>query len=57
MPATTLAPRLRTIPLAAALVAVVVLGETIDVVQALGGVLIGVGILGARRRSPVSPGE
>lgn len=51
----TLATNLQ--PFAAALVAVVVLGETIGVVQALGGVLIGVGILGARRRSPVSPGE
>lgn len=51
----TLATNLQ--PFAAALVAVVVLGETIGVAQALGGVLIGVGILGARRRSPVSPGE
>jgi hypothetical protein len=28
-----------------------------DVVQIVGGILIGVGILAARRRSPVSPGE
>ena len=41
----------------AAICAVVLVGETIDVVQILGGLLIGVGILAARRRSPVSPGE
>jgi len=51
----TLATNLQ--PFAAALVAVVLLGEHIDVVQILGGVLIGVGILAARRRAPVSPGE
>ena len=51
----TLATNLQ--PFAAALVAVVLLGERIDVVQIAGGVLIGFGILAARRRSPVSPGE
>ena len=51
----TLATNLQ--PFAAALVAVVLLGERIDLVQILGGVLIGVGILAARRRSPVPPGE
>ena len=51
----TLATNLQ--PFAAALVAVVLLGEHIDVVQILGGVLIAVGILAARRRAPVSPGE
>jgi len=51
----TLATNLQ--PFAAAICAVVLLGETIDVVQILGGLLIGVGILAARRRSPVSPGE
>jgi drug/metabolite transporter (DMT)-like permease len=51
----TLATNLQ--PFAAAICAVVLLGETIDVVQIVGGLLIGVGILAARRRSPVSPGE
>jgi len=51
----TLATNLQ--PFAAALVAVVLLGERIDVVQVVGGLLIGLGILAARRRSPVSPGE
>jgi len=51
----TLATNLQ--PFAAAICAVVLLGETIDVVQILGGLLIGVGILAARRRTPVSPGE
>ena len=51
----TLATNLQ--PFDAALVAVVLLGEHIDVVQILGGVLIAVGILAARRRAPVSPGE
>ena len=51
----TLATNLQ--PFAAAICAVVLLGETIDVVQIAGGVLIAVGILAARRRSPVSPGE
>ncbi len=44
-------------PFLAAIFAVVLLGETMDVVQVVGGILIGVGILAARRRSPVSPGE
>ena len=47
----TLATNLQ--PFAAAICAVVLLGETVDVVQILGGLLIGVGILAARRRSPV----
>jgi drug/metabolite transporter (DMT)-like permease len=51
----TLATNLQ--PFVAALVAVVLLGETIDPVQIAGGLLIAVGILAARRRSPVSPGE
>ena len=51
----TLAANLQ--PFLAALLAVVLLGETIDVVQVVGGLLIGLGILAARRRSPVSPGE
>jgi drug/metabolite transporter (DMT)-like permease len=51
----TLAANLQ--PFVAAICAVVLLGETIDVVQIVGGLLIGVGILAARRRSPVSPGE
>jgi drug/metabolite transporter (DMT)-like permease len=51
----TLATNLQ--PFAAALVAVVVLGERINAVQIVGGLLIGAGILAARRRSPVSPGE
>ena len=51
----TLATNLQ--PFVAAIFAVVLLGETIDIVQIAGGVLIGVGILAARRRSPVSPGE
>jgi drug/metabolite transporter (DMT)-like permease len=51
----TLAANLQ--PFLAAIFAVVLLGETMDVVQILGGILIGVGILAARRRSPVSPGE
>jgi len=51
----TLAANLQ--PFLAALFAVVLLGETIDTIQVVGGLLIGVGILAARRRSPVSPGE
>ena len=51
----TLATNLQ--PFVAALFAVVLLGERIDAVQILGGLLIGLGILAARRRSPVSPGE
>jgi drug/metabolite transporter (DMT)-like permease len=51
----TLATNLQ--PFVAALFAVVLLGERIDVVQILGGLLIAAGILAARRRSPVSPGE
>ena len=51
----TLATNLQ--PFVAALFAVVLLGETIDAVQIVGGLLIGAGILAARRRSPVSPGE
>jgi drug/metabolite transporter (DMT)-like permease len=51
----TLATNLQ--PFAAAICAVVLLGETIDLVQIVGGLLIGIGILAARRRSPVSPGE
>ena len=51
----TLATNLQ--PFVAALFAVVLLGETIDAVQIAGGLLIGVGILAARRRTPVSPGE
>ncbi len=51
----TLATNLQ--PFVAALFAVVLLGETIDAVQVVGGLLIGAGILAARRRSPVSPGE
>ncbi len=51
----TLATNLQ--PFLAAIVAVVFLGETMNLVQVLGGVLIGVGILAARRRAPVSPGE
>ena len=51
----TLAANLQ--PFLAALFAVVLLGETIDTIQVVGGLLIAVGILAARRRSPVSPGE
>ncbi len=51
----TLATNLQ--PFVAALFAVVLLGERIDAVQVVGGLLIGAGILAARRRSPVSPGE
>ncbi len=51
----TLAANLQ--PFLAALFAVMLLGETIDVIQLIGGLLIGIGILAARRRSPVSPGE
>ena len=51
----TLATNLQ--PFVAALFAVVLLGELINAVQVVGGLLIGVGILAARRRSPVSPGE
>jgi drug/metabolite transporter (DMT)-like permease len=45
----TLATNLQ--PFVAALFAVVLLGERINAVQVLGGVLIGVGILAARRRT------
>ncbi len=51
----TLATNLQ--PFVAALFAVVLLGERIDTVQIVGGLLIGAGILAARRRQPVSPGE
>ena len=51
----TLATNLQ--PFVAALFAVVLLGERINAVQVAGGLLIGAGILAARRRSPVSPGE
>ena len=51
----TLATNLQ--PFLAAVVAVVLLDEHMNVVQVLGGVLIGAGILAARRRAPVSPGE
>jgi drug/metabolite transporter (DMT)-like permease len=51
----TLATNLQ--PFLAALVAVVLLGERINAVQIAGGILIAVGILAARRRSPVTPGE
>jgi len=51
----TLATNLQ--PFVAAVFAVVLLGERIDAVQIVGGLLIGAGILAARRRSPVSPGE
>jgi drug/metabolite transporter (DMT)-like permease len=51
----TLAANLQ--PFLAALFAVVLLDETMDVIQVVGGLLIGIGILAARRRSPVSPGE
>ena len=51
----TLATNLQ--PFLAAVVAVVLLGETMNLIQVLGGVLIGTGILAARRRAPVSPGE
>jgi drug/metabolite transporter (DMT)-like permease len=51
----TLAANLQ--PFLAALFAVVLLDETIDLIQVVGGLLIGIGILAARRRSPVSPGE
>jgi drug/metabolite transporter (DMT)-like permease len=51
----TLATNLQ--PFVAAVFAVVLLGETIDAVQIAGGLLIGAGILAARRRSPVTPGE
>jgi len=51
----TLATNLQ--PFVAALFAVVLLGERINALQVAGGLLIGAGILAARRRSPVSPGE
>ena len=51
----TLATNLQ--PFVAAIFAVVLLGERIDAVQVVGGLLIGAGILAARRRSPVSPGR
>jgi drug/metabolite transporter (DMT)-like permease len=51
----TLATNLQ--PFLAALMAVVLLDERINPIQIAGGLLIGVGILAARRRSPVSPGE
>jgi drug/metabolite transporter (DMT)-like permease len=51
----TLATNLQ--PFLAAIVAVVLLNETMNLTQVLGGVLIGTGILAARRRAPVSPGE
>ena len=51
----TLAANLQ--PFLAAIFAVILLGETMDVVQVVGGMLIGIGILAARRRSPISPGE
>jgi drug/metabolite transporter (DMT)-like permease len=51
----TLATNLQ--PFVAALLAVVLLGETIDVVQIVGGALIAAGVLAARRRSPVSPAD
>jgi len=51
----TLATNLQ--PFVAALFAVVLLGERIDVVQVVGGLLIAAGILAARRRSPGTPGE
>jgi drug/metabolite transporter (DMT)-like permease len=51
----TLATNLQ--PFVAALFAVVLLGETVDTVQVVGGLLIGAGILAARRRAPVSPGD
>ena len=51
----TLATNLQ--PFLAAIVAVVFLNEHMNVVQVLGGILIGAGILAARRRAPVSPGE
>jgi len=51
----TLATNLQ--PFLAAVVAVILLGERINAVQVLGGLLIGIGILAARRRAPVSPGE
>ena len=51
----TLATNLQ--PFAAALFAVVLLGERINVVQVVGGLLIAAGILAARRRSPVPQAE
>ena len=51
----TLATNLQ--PFVAAVFAVALLGERIDAVQVVGGLLIGGGILAARGRSPVSPGE
>ena len=51
----TLAANLQ--PFVAAAVAVVLLDERITPLQIVGGLLIGVGILAARRRSPVLPGE
>jgi drug/metabolite transporter (DMT)-like permease len=52
----TLATNLQ--PFLAAVFAVVLLGETLTVVQVAGGILIAVGILLARRRSaPAPPGE
>ncbi len=53
----TLATNLQ--PFVAALLAVLLLGETIGAVQVAGGVLIGLGILAARRRGqrPVAPGD
>lgn len=51
----TLATNLQ--PFAAALFAVVLLGERINVVQVVGGLLIAAGILAARRRTPVPQAE
>jgi drug/metabolite transporter (DMT)-like permease len=51
----TLATNLQ--PFVAAVFAVILLGESISAVQIVGGLLIGAGVLAARRRSPVSPGE
>jgi drug/metabolite transporter (DMT)-like permease len=51
----TLATNLQ--PFVAALFAVVLLGESITLVQIIGGLLIGGGVLAAKRRAPVSPGE
>ncbi len=51
----TLATNLQ--PFVAALFAVVLLGESITVVQIVGGLLIGGGVLAAKRRAPISPGE
>ncbi len=51
----TLATNLQ--PFVAAVFAVVLLGETVTLVQALGGLLIGVGIVAARRRTPTVPAD